>query len=272
MAETAEPRYPLRTLEKAVDILNFISANAGAVGVTLQTVSKSLGISKSSAHRILDTLLYYGFADKTGGPIVRYKLGWKLYHTGIAVPSMHPFDAGCYEEQVLRLSSELKRQISVFIEKDACAVPIYEASLGNRVSSGSIFSLKLPLYASAPGKLFMLNYDEEEIRRYFQSTEIRRYTSRTILNYIEFLEELNAVSENGYASDNGEYMTDIVNLAVPIRSYTGRIIAAVGVSFGSVPAEDEKQAVLHCLTSLSDGISAYLGYMGSQELLPQLPS
>lgn len=260
MTEPSEPRYPLHTLTKAAEILSYIRENAGASGVTLQTLSRSLGISKSSVHRILDTLLYLGFVDKSVGPIVRYKLGWGLYHTGLAVPSMHPFIQDCYETQVLNFSAETGHQVSIFTEKDSYAVPVYEADCGNRVSSGSIFTLKLPLYASAPGKLFMLNYDDEEIRTYFHDTEIRRYTSHTILNYIEFIEELGTVSANGYAEDSGEYQAGVCNLACPIRNHTGKITAAVSISFRSLPPEDEKQSILQKLKALCSGLSAYLGY------------
>ena len=260
-----EPKYPLYTLLKTAEILRFISENAGEEGVTLNNISKSLNISKSSAHRILDTLLYLGYTDKTAGPIVYYKLGWQLYNIGRPVPFMHGLRASCYEEPLLLLSAELSWQISLFTEKESLAVPLFEARLGERVPPGGIFNSSLPLYASAPGKLFMSNCNEEEIRLYFQTADIRKYTSGTILNYIEFLEELDRVSELGYAEDHQEYRQNYFNIAFPVRNYTGKIIAAVSVTFQSLPDDEELNRLKERIIPFCLCLSAYLGFSASRK-------
>ena len=260
-----EPRYPLHTLTKATEILRYISENAGEQGVTLNNISKSLNISKSSAHRILDTLLYLGYTDKTAGPIVYYRLGWQLYNIGRSVPFMHSLQPSCYEEPLLQLSAELNRQLSLFTEKESLAVPLFEARLGDRVPPGGIFNSSLPLYASAPGKLFMSNCNEEEIRLYFQTADIRKYTSGTILNYIEFLEELGRVSELGYAEDKQEYRQNYFNTAFPVRNYTGRVIAAVSVASQSLPDEEELDRLKEKMIPFCFSLSEYLGFSASRK-------
>ena len=70
MDREQEPKYPLQTLSKALEILSYMGEKACAQGITLNSLSKSLGISKSSAHRILDTLLYYGFVEKSDSAVV----------------------------------------------------------------------------------------------------------------------------------------------------------------------------------------------------------
>ena len=259
MNVSPEPKYPLHTLTKALGILDCISSHAGEDGMTLSSLSKALDMSKSSVHRILDTLLYHGFVDKTGGPIVYYKLGWRLYHIGQSVPSMHLFSQEIYEAMILRLSSEMGHQISVFIEKNAAAVPVFEAYNGSRVVPAGIFDNRLPLYASAPGKLFMLNYTEEEILSYFRNTEVRRHTSSTILNYIEFLEELKTVERNGYAADHQEYMANWYSIAVPVRNYTGRIIAVIAASGKEAFTDAGREEILLRLSAGAKELSTYLG-------------
>lgn len=259
MNGSTEPKYPLHTLTKALGILDCISSHAGADGMTLSSLSKALNMSKSSVHRILDTLLYHGFVDKTGGPIVYYKLGWRLYHIGQSVPAMHEFGQEIYEDMILRLSADLGHQISVFVEENAAAVSVYEAYNGSRVIPGGIFDNRLPLYASAAGKLFMLNYTEEEILNYFRNTEVRRHTSSTILNYIEFLEELKTVERNGYAADHQEYMANWYSIAVPVRNYTGRIIAVIAASGKEAFSDARKEEIHIRLSAEAKELSRYLG-------------
>ena len=178
---------------------------------------------------------------------------------------MHILQPTCYEEPLLRLSAELNRQISLFTEKESLAVPLFEARLGERVPPGGIFNSSLPLYASAPGKLFMLNYDEEEIRLYFQTADIRKYTSGTILNYIEFLEELGRVSELGYAEDKQEYRQNCFNIAFPVRNFTGKVVAAVSVTSQSLPDEEELNGLKERITPFCLYLSAYLGFSSSRK-------
>ena len=122
-----------------------------------------------------------------------------------------------------------------------------------------IFDTRLPLYASAPGKLFMLNYTEEEVLDYFRNTEIRRHTSSTILNYIEFLEELKATERNGYAADHQEHTANYYSLAVPVWNYTGKIIAVIAAS-GKEPFTDaQREEILTHLSAGAKELSLFLG-------------
>ena len=51
------PKYPVQTLGKALDILNYIKDNPSSEGISLTEISSALQIGKSGVHRLLDTLM-----------------------------------------------------------------------------------------------------------------------------------------------------------------------------------------------------------------------
>ncbi len=259
-----EPKYPLQTLSKALEILDFMQKHSAEGGVTLNCISNSLKISKSSAHRILDTLLHYGFVEKTGSAIVYYQLSWTIYKIGKVVSECHSFETSGYKKIADNLSEELQCSVCICRRENNSSTVIYSASphRSNINSlSCSFFVERLPLYATASGKLFMLDFSREEILAYFQTTDIKRYTPNTILNYIDFLENLDETRLQGYSVENKEFDENSVCIAMPIRDYTGKTIATISIADPNNRLEVTQVAdLLPKLADACNALSAYLGY------------
>ena len=51
-----EPKYPVQTVMKALELLNHLAKNTGNLGAGVSELSDALGIGKSTVHRLLDTL------------------------------------------------------------------------------------------------------------------------------------------------------------------------------------------------------------------------
>src|SRR5438445_12396712 len=83
----AEDRYRVQSVERAFALLEAL-ADAGPEGMTLSNLARSLGVSKSTAYAILQTLLTGGFvADAGTGMGRRYRLGMALARLGDVVVS-----------------------------------------------------------------------------------------------------------------------------------------------------------------------------------------
>jgi len=255
------PKYPLHTLSKALEILNYIKDCSSADGVTLGAISKALKLSKSSTHRILDTLLSYGFLEKSGTGIVSYNLSWNAYKVGSVVPKLHTLNSSGYAAILENMSKALDKTVSISVNEKNMAFVLYKIEPGFSVQPKSFFGQHNPLYASAAGKLFMLNFNKDSILNYFQSTDIKKYTSNTILNYIDFLEELNTIRKNGFSTDNCEYNENTVCVAMPVLDYSGTIVASISVSDKADAITDSfiSQVKPH-LSDACDRLSSFLGY------------
>lgn len=254
------PKYPLQTLSKALEILNYIKDCPTSDGVTLSTISTALKISKSSAHRILDTLLAYGFVEKTGGVITTYRLSWAAFKVGNSVPKYHTLNSSDYVHILENLALKLKRAVSLDILSQYSAIVMYKVDPNTPVPSQNFIGTHNPLYATASGKLFMLDFSNEEIRAYFKNTSIKKYTPNTILNYIDFLDELSAVKTQDYAINNCEFNEDSFCISMPVRDYTKRIAATISVC-GTPQAMTEKdlEEIKPELRKACQCLSSFLG-------------
>ena len=265
MDREQEPKYPLQTLSKALEILSYMGEKACAQGITLNSLSKSLGISKSSAHRILDTLLYYGFVEKSDSAVVYYQLSWSLYRIGSVVTERHDLESSGYRARADALAREVQRGVCVCAPRDSSSVVLYHAApMETERPSWSFFVEHLPLYATASGKLFMLDFSKEEVLEYFRSTDIKRYTPNTLLNYIDFLENLERIRERGYSLDDREYDEGSIYVAMPVRDYTGRTVAAISIiGTPDTMQPDQIRQMLPQLSAVSQDLSAWLGHQGA---------
>ena len=79
----------------------------------------------------------------------------------------------------------------------------------------------------------------------------------------DLLAELRRVRQQGYAVDAEEYCLGLYCIAMPIRDYTEKIIAAVSVSTPTVRMDEgKKRLVLEALGKCAHDISKALGYPG----------
>ena len=95
-----EPKYPVKTVTKAIEIINYLAQDTGNRGIGVSELSRVLGMGKSTVHRLLDTLSFYGYVEQDG-ETNQYRLGWELYKIGQVVPQQNqllngvePQDAG----------------------------------------------------------------------------------------------------------------------------------------------------------------------------------
>ena len=259
-SENSNPKYPLQTLSKALEILNYIKDCPSSDGVTLNTLSNDLKISKSSAHRILDTLLSFNFVEKNNSGIIKYRLSWAAYNVGISVPKYHTLNSSNYALLIENLSKELKRTVTLSIPNKYYSITMYRVDYEN-AHPRTYIGQQNPLYVTASGKLFMLNFTQEEIRNYFNNTEIKKYTPNTILNFIEFLDELNLIYSKGYSVDNCEFDEVTACVAMPIKDYTRNTVAAISVADSPENmTENHIQEIIPKLKETCDTLSQYLGF------------
>lgn len=259
--ENHAPKYPLNTLSNALKVLNVISQSTSSDGMTLTSISERLGINKSTIHRILDTLLAFNFVEKSTGVIKTYRLSWGAYKIGTSVPKYHTLNSSNYAPIIEELSNSINRPCILSIHNDYSSVTIYKVDPLSQLPSQAVIGSRNPLYATASGKLFMLNLTNEEIKQYFKNTEIKKYTSNTILNYIDFLDELSKVKLNNFSVDNNEYEENSCCIAMPIKDYTNAIVAAISVTYSAEEiTEDALENIKHKLSQVCQNISTFLGY------------
>ena len=260
------PKYPVRTLDKAIEILNLLYQTDDYRGCGITDLSVRSGLNKSVVHRIMDTLLYNGLVEKDP-ETSRYRLGWGLYTLGQKVPQQnHLYNLSI--NYLIELNKAvgttvnlgvLRGRESVIISKIDSSARDQVMRIATQVGEPEI------AYATALGKMIMSDIDDEQIRHLFGADfKFVKMTENTVGSVDQLLERIAEVRVNGYAMDKEELAIGLICIAMPIRDYTGRIVAAVSVSSAaSTVTEDKKRLILHELTACCGNISKALGFTGA---------
>lgn len=258
---TREPKYPVQTVMKAIEIINCLAKNTGGRGVSLSEFSKALGLNKSTIHRILDTLQFYGYIEQDE-ETSRYRLGWELYKIGQVIPMQNQMfnispnyliDLGNKTKEVVNLGILKGREV-IIISK----VESVHSSLHVNVNPGEYESI----HATALGKVMISEMDADQIRALLNyENTLPSLTPNTISTVADLLRDIMIVRQRGYSVDAEEFCSGLYCVAMPLRNYTGKIVAAVSVSTPVARMNDEKkQLILESLSETTQKISKSLGY------------
>lgn len=224
-----------QSIQRAIDLIRRSAEHP----LSLTDASEVLGVHKSTALRILQTLESARFVRRTGAGT--YVLGSGLIELSeIALGSM---DLRQFASVHLR---RLQRQTghTVHLAQLAGDEIIYI----DKVDSPAFDAVKLPsrigravsLYASAVGKVILAHLPPKERDRVLSHVVFERYTETTFADRDRLEVELAAVAERGWATDNGEHDAYVMCVAAPIRDSRGQVVAAVSITAIEVIASLEQ--------------------------------
>lgn len=212
----------VRSVDRAASLLIALADWDGQAGVT--EIARRLGLHKSTASRLLATLLLRGLVeqDEASG---KYRLGRALVHLGgqaekaidlrsISMPEL---------QRVARATKEAV--ILSGVSGDVAASLAWSDGSGMaRQRAGAIS----PLHATAPGKVLLTNRPERELIS-MAKAGLTPYTANTIIRADRLLEEIARVRRRGFATSFGEHQPAANAVAVPVFDHRGSVIAAVEV-------------------------------------------
>lgn len=221
-----EDKNPIQVADRLFGALELLAEN-GDAGV--MEVSTALGLNKSTAHRVLNSLIYMGYArqnEETG----RYEPSLKV--VDLANKVMKHVDIVQVVRPYLRKLMELTDETVHFVERDGTdAVYIDKVeSYRNGIQMVSRIGSRIPLYCSGVGKAIAAELDEHEVEEIWNRSRILPLTPYTITDFETFRRELSEIRERGYALDNEENESGVRCIAVSLKDYTGRVKYAFSIS------------------------------------------
>jgi DNA-binding IclR family transcriptional regulator len=86
---------------------------------------------------------------------------------------------------------------------------------------------RVPIHCTASGKLFLSFMPDELRERILATLTLPRNSAKTIVDHGEFRRDLQRIAKRGYSTDNEEFLTGLVAVAVPVRDRKGHVFAAV---------------------------------------------
>jgi DNA-binding IclR family transcriptional regulator len=252
----ADGHYAInQSLEKAILLLERLLAHPY---LSLSDVARLSGINKTTCYRLLRTLAAAGYVtyDRETG---RYSLGLKLFELGTwAVARLPVRQQGL--EIMQRLGAATGKSVFLSILLENASVCIEEIHSADAVWLGSQVGTRLPLYATATGKV-LLAFAPAFRDHYLQNASLQAITPRSIVDPAAIRRDLERVAAEGWALNDEETEIGVRYVAAPIRIQSGEVIAALslGGSVESLPSV-RLPAILQRLFSATREISVRLGY------------
>ena len=244
---------PLGTLEKCVRILTLF---ADSPVLQVSQIAEKMGQPRSTAYRYVAALRAHLLVEEAeDGP--GYRLGPKILELA-ATMSRRPLRevAMPYLERICRETGEtiilcgFRDSVGICLEK-------VEGHHTLRVSYelGDVY----PLHASATGKAIYAHLEPKERKHIIEDVGLEAFTDATITDPDKLEQEIDKIRNNGYSESHGEAIEGTRGIAVPIFSFSGRIVASIGASVPQHRGEGENRALLiHLLTEAAEQITREL--------------
>lgn len=208
-----EQKNPIQVAGRLFRALELL-AETGSAG--LMEVSAALDLNKTTAHRVLNSLIYMGYAKQN--PVNgRYEPTFKV--VDIANQIMGKVDIVHIVRPYLRKLMEATGETVHLVERDGIdAVYIDKVeSLNNGIQMVSRIGSRIPLYCSGVGKAMVAEMDGREADEIWNHSEIVRLTPYTITDHYDFKTELQEIRKRGYALDNEENETGVRCIACSLK-------------------------------------------------------
>lgn len=246
-----------RTVERAFAILQLIGDQKD--GITLQEIANEMGMAKSSAFVIVQTLLELNYITTIQNNDKKYCLGIETFSLGMKYVN----ELGLVKQCSLYLPSiaeKYDKTAFVAVLNGTKIVYIYKYVAQNARLASCALGTRKEAYATSLGKAILAFLPQKEQEKLLDTIEFKALTKNTITSKEKLLEELNKTKERGYSLDMKE-LEDITSCCgAPIFDYTGEVVAAVSLSdIHNEQIDDQK--VAEDLRQVAAQISKSLGYI-----------
>ncbi|WP_328909013.1 IclR family transcriptional regulator [Streptomyces sp. NBC_00234] len=234
-AAPEEPKYWVKSVARAADILEALAAPSQGNGLSVTEVGQACSISKSAAFGMLQTLRAYGLVSDDGeGMNRRYRLGMSLARLGDRARSQVSLRGVAHP--VLRDLTEVTGMASrLAVPEDGHAVVVDQVELDQRVRLDLRMGQRELPHCTGLGKALLSAVPQSEAAAVVERFGLPRRTARTITDPATFLSHLRDIARVGYALDDEEDAEGIICIGAPVfddRSVCAGAVSITGLKLG----------------------------------------
>jgi DNA-binding IclR family transcriptional regulator len=243
----------VQVLERMVALLDGLAQQPDPV--SLKELSRSTGLHPSTAHRILNDLVWARFVDRVEPGT--YQLGMRLLELGNLVKArLNVRDAAMGPMRELHRITAQPVNLSI---RQADEIVYIERAVSERSGMQVVRAVggRAPLHLTSVGKLFLAADTSRAIQGYVSRTGLAGHTRNSITEPALLERELALVRARGYARDNEELELGVRCIAAGIRDDSGQLVAGLSIS---APADFVQDGWIELLCRTASQISSALGF------------
>jgi DNA-binding IclR family transcriptional regulator len=250
--------YVVQSVDRALDILESFDFSAEELGVT--ELAHKLNLHKNNVFRLLATLEVRGYIeqDRKSG---NYRLGIKTFE--IANVFLHHLGLRRQARPILEeLVNKCDETANLAILDGSDVIYVLMHETGQTVRIVLRLGQRLPAHCTAAGKAQLAFESADRLQLLFKDTPLRKLTENTIVSPAALREHLREVAKVGFALDNEEFELGVRCLAAPVRDYSHKVVASVGLSgpLSRFSMERIEKELVPLVKEAGEKISERLGY------------
>jgi len=247
----------MKSLLKAIETIDVV-ARAGSAGI--HEISTMTGFPPSTVHRIVSTLMATNYMRQD--PYTkRYSLSFRFLELGSQVRKQFNL-VSIARPHLERLMAEAKESVNLAVQ-DGDSV-VYLDCVQSNYSMLQLFTkpgARVPLYATAVGKMFLSRMSASDLKAYLKRTQLTLNTPYTRIEPAQIIEDLKQIRLQGYSLDDEEMEEGVRCVAALIYDHNQEPAGAISLSGASMRIAPARvsyfgELILNC----AGAISRELGY------------
>lgn len=246
----------IKSVERAMELINCFSVENPEISVT--ELSKTIGASKATAYKLLQSLAKYGFVMQNSVN-QKYRLGYGILH--FAEIYQKSIDIRNFALPYLQeLHYQTQETISLNVAMNDMRVCIEKIESNYDLRQAIEIGKSYPLYKGSAGKTLLAYMKEEFILKLLENYGIQSENDVKVEKK-SLMEELKTIREKGYATSSGELVMGVFSVSAPIFDQTANCIACITVGGPEIRIDSEKTIFFtKSVIDKCQKISKLLGY------------
>jgi IclR family pca regulon transcriptional regulator len=233
-APASDARYSVHSLELGLRVLECFDRNARDA-LNLSEIARHIGISRSSAFRLVHTLERLGYLareDETKS----YRLGARVMLLGHAfLASKDIAELARPELRRLRAATRCSTHLGILDGPDVLYIARYAAHepVGSLIAVGA----RLPAHATTMGRMLLAYKPAAYVEEHFAGA-LAKVTEHTPATLAELQAVLDEDRVRGYAISHSNFESGIASIAAPVFDASDEVVAAINVSIPEAAIDD----------------------------------
>jgi IclR family transcriptional regulator, pca regulon regulatory protein len=220
-----------QSLERGLAILAAFTPDRATLGIS--ELAQRLGLTRSTTHRYVATLAKLGYLDQDDATR-KYRLGIRVLDLGFSVlGSLGLREIAAPHLQRLTTATGHTSNLAIRDDTDVILIDRIRGRPGRyhhlefSLHAGS----RIPAYCSATGKALLAFMAQPDLDDLLDRMDLLRRGPRTLTSRATLMAELSQVRRSGIALNDEELDSGLRSIAVPVRSRSGPVVAAVNLAF-----------------------------------------
>jgi IclR family acetate operon transcriptional repressor len=223
-----EDRRSRGTVQSVVRSLRLLEEIAASAETGLTDLTRRTGLSPSTAHRLLATLIECGYVVQ-GPTSNRYRLGHRVAALSGSIDDRLARLRAAARPAMLQLRDEYDETTNLSVLDGLNLVYVDQLGSSRAVRMFMRIGSHVPAYATGSGKALLAFSQASLLEDLYAQAPYEQFAPNTITTADRLREEFERIRARGYALDREEYDEGVVCVAAPIFNHAGGL-GALSVS------------------------------------------